>query len=383
MDNFIWNLPTKLYFGKDQLSQLKDLMKDYQQVLLVYGGGSIKSNGIYDQVISQLSDLEVFEFSGVQANPTVANVEQGIALARTHQVQAILAVGGGSVIDCVKVMAAGYYYSGDSWDIVKKPSLITQALPIYVVVTLAATGSEMNDGAVITNTALIEKCGVHHLALTPVAAVMDPSYLATLPAKQRAAGAIDTMAHVFENYFKQQVACDVVDSFAEGILKSVIKYAPIVMSDPSNYDAQANLMLASGMALNGITALGKPGRWSCHGIGHQLSAYYNLTHGVSLGIITPRWMSYILNEDTIVKFAKYGRNVWGLTGDDQEVSRQAVAKTSEFFSSLGISMTLSELGIDSINFKDMAEKAVRNSGLKDAYVSLDVDDVVKIYEMCL
>ncbi len=384
MKNFNWQIKTKMYFGKGEIEKLNSLTNKHQRILLVYGKNSIKKYGIYDEVIKQLKGKEVFELAGIDPNPRLESVEEGVRICRENKVDAIVAVGGGSVIDCSKMIGAGFYYEGDDlWQTVINPKIITNSLPLYVVLTLAATGSETNNSAVITNFKTNEKLGSHHEALYPTAAIMDPSYLMTLPKEQVAAGTVDTMSHVFESYFKKEDDCYLVDAFAEEILKCMIKYAPEVLKNPQDYSAQANFMLASSMALNGITELGKSGRWSCHAMGHALSAYYDITHGVSLAIVTPRWMEHILSDKTVDRFYKYGCNVWGLSGDKESVAKEAIKLTYDFFVSLDVPMTLTELGIDSENFINMAERAVRIGGLANAYVSLSVDDVVTIYQNSL
>ncbi len=383
MNNFNWSLKTDIYFGKAEIIKLKDILKEHKNILLVYGSGSIKRNGIYQEVQELLSGFNLYEVNNINPNPLVEDVERGVEVARENDCDCVLAIGGGSVIDCGKAIACGIYYQGSPWDFIKDSRLITKTLPIYCVLTLAATGSEMNDGAVITNPLTNEKVGLHHQLIIPKAAILDPSYLSSLPAYQTAAGAIDTISHALENYFKKGDDCLLIDSMIEGIVKTVIECAPIVVNNPNNYSAQANLMLASGMALNGLTGLGKSGKWSCHAMGHVLSAFYNVTHGVSLAIVTPRWMEYVLNDQTVEKFNKYGTNVWGLSGEPYQVAEKAISLTKEFFESLNIPMTLKELEITKKDFKAMAEIAVRNGSLDNSIVSLNVEDVVNIFEMCL
>ena len=385
MDNFIFNAYTKVYFGKGMIEKLPEVIHQHgKNVLLVYGGGSIKKNGIYDTAKSLLADCNIVELSGVDPNPRIESVRKGVALCREHNIDVILAIGGGSVIDCSKAIGAGYYYEGDAWDIVVDASKITEVLPIVTVLTLAATGSEMNKNAVISNPELNEKLGTASMKMIPQASILDPEYLYTLPAQQTAAGTADIMSHIFENYFKKDTDTFVQNKFAEGLLETCIKYCPIALKEPTNYEARANLMWASTLALNGLVGAGKAGSWTCHPIEHELSAFYDITHGVGLAILTPRWMRYILSENTVDKFVEYGKNVWHLPEmeDKMAYANAAIDATENFFKSCGLPMTLSEVGIDETHFEIMAEKSVRIGGLQNAYVPLGKEDVINILKMC-
>ena len=352
---------------------------------MVYGGGSIKRNGIYDEVKTLLSECKIIELSGVDPNPRIETVREGVRLCKEHQIDVILAAGGGSVIDCAKVIGAGYYYDGDAWDLVVEPNKITKVLPIVTILTLAATGSEMNKNAVISNMAINEKLGTGSMNMIPQASILDPEYLYTLPAIQTAAGTADIMSHIFENYFKKEEDTFIQNKLAEGLLETCIKYCPIALKEPENYEARANLMWASTLALNGLVGAGKPGSWTCHPIEHELSAFYDITHGIGLAIVTPRWMRHILNEQTVGKFVAYAKNVWHLpeTTDPFAYANAAIDATEEFFKNCGIPMTFSEIGINEEHFEVMAEKAVRIGGLGEAYVPLTKEDVMSILNMCL
>lgn len=386
MENFKFNAYTEILFGKGQIENLPKSVESYgKNVLLTYGGGSIKKNGIYDKVVELLNGFHVVELDKIEPNPRIESVRNGVALCKENQIDVILAVGGGSTIDCSKVIAAGYYYDGDPWDIVVDPSLIGKVLPIVTVLTLAATGSEMNKNAVISNMETNEKLGTASTKMIPQTSILNPEYMFTLPAIQTAAGTADIMSHVLENYFQKTSGAYVQDKISEGLLKTCIKYCPIAMKDPDNYEARANLMWASSLALNGLCGCGKSGSWTCHPIEHELSAYYDITHGVGLAIVTPRWMRYILNEETVDKFVEYATNVWELPliEDKFALANQAIDKTEEFFISCKIPATLAELGIDDSKFDLMAEKAVKFGGLQYAYVALAPADVRKILEGCL
>lgn len=386
MDNFIFNAYTKICFGKGMIKNLPEaISKHGKNVLLVYGGGSIKRSGIYDEVKKLLAGCHIVELPGVDPNPRIETVREGVRLCKEHQIDVILAVGGGSVIDCSKVIGAGYYYEGDAWDLVVDPRKITEVLPIVTVLTLAATGSEMNGNAVISNMSINEKLGTGSAKMIPQTSILDPQYLYTLPAIQTAAGTADIMSHIFENYFKKEEDTFIQNKLAEGLLETCIKYCPIALEETDNYEARANLMWASTLALNGLVGAGKPGSWTCHPIEHELSAFYDITHGVGLAIVTPRWMRHILSEQTVGKFVAYAKNVWHLPEmeDQFAYAHAAIDATENFFKNCGIPMTFGEIGINEEHFEVMAEKAVRIGGLKDAYVPLTKEDVISILKACL
>ncbi|MBE5962261.1 MAG: iron-containing alcohol dehydrogenase [Lachnospiraceae bacterium] len=385
MNNFRFHAYTDIFFGKGQIQNLPEILNRFgKRVLLVYGGGSIKRNGIYDQIQELLKGFEITELSGVEPNPRITTVRKGVELCKEKKIDVVLPVGGGSTIDCSKVIAGGAYYDGDPWDLVLDSKKIGKVLPIVTILTLAATGSEMNKNAVISNVELNEKLGTSSLDFIPQASILDPEYLYTLPAIQTAAGTADIMSHVFENYFKTMTSAFIPDRFAEGILEACIKYGKIALEKPDDYEARANLMWASTMALNGLVGAGNGAAWSCHPIEHELSAFYDVTHGVGLAILTPRWMRYILSENTVDRFVMYAENVWHLPASEDKfaLANQAIDLTENFFKECGIPMTLTELGIDDSKFDIMAEKAVKNGGLHRAYVSLDKEDVIKIFKMC-
>lgn len=386
MENFNFKAYTEMIFGKGQISKLPEVMNRYgKNVLLAYGGGSIKKNGIYDKVKSLLKDYNIIELDKIEPNPKIETVRRGVNLCKENNIDVILAVGGGSTIDCAKVVAAGAFYDKDPWDLVTNPEKIDKVLPIVTILTLAATGSEMNGNAVISKMDTNEKLGTSSVNMKPQVSILDPEYLYTLPSIQTAAGTADIMSHVFESYFKKTEGAFVQDKFSEGLLETCIKYCPIALKDPTNYEARANLMWASSMALNGLCGSGKPGAWSCHPIEHELSAFYDITHGVGLAIVTPRWMRYILSENTVDKFVDYAINVWKLENKDDKfaLANEAIDLTEKFFKDCGIPMTLKEVNIDETHFDEMAKGAVEHGSLAYAYVPLNEVDVKKILEMCL
>ena len=390
MDNFKFHAYTEILFGKDEIKNLRKSIEQFgKNVLLVYGGGSIKRNGIYDEVYKLLEGFNIHELSGVEPNPRIETVRRGVEICKKEKIDVVLAAGGGSAIDCAKVVAAGAYYDGDSWDIVLDPHKICKVLPIVTILTLAATGSEMNKNAVISDMSSNDKIGTGHWNMIPKVSILDPTYMYTLPPIQTAAGTADIMSHIIENYFKREKEAFVQDRIAEGLLEACIKYCPIALKDPENYEARANLMWASTLALNGLCGAGKGGSWSCHSIEHQLSAYYDITHGVGLAIIIPEWMRYVLNEETIDKFCDYAINVWHFepVGENKEekfaLANKAIDATEKFFIDCGIPSILTELRINEEKFEEMAEKATAGGGLDNAYVPLKKEDVVKIYKMSL
>lgn len=387
MDNFVFCAPTKILFGKGQVINLpKEILKVGKKVLLAYGGGSIKKIGLYDEIIKLLkdNDIEYFELSGIEPNPRIDSVREGVKICRENNVDAILAVGGGSTIDCSKAISGAVFYDGDPWDIVLDSSKIKKVLPIFDVLTLSATGTEMNGNAVISNMETNDKKGLHHPSLKPVCSVLDPEYTFTVSKYQTAAGTADIMSHIIEAYFSKTEGATVQDNISEALLKVCFKYGKIAVNNPSDYTARANLMWASSLAINGINNCGKGDGWSCHPMEHQLSAYYDVTHGAGLAVLTPAWFEYILSDKTVDKFVDYGVNVLDIdkSYDKFEIAKLSIEKTRAFFKEIGLPLTLTELGIDDKNLEVMAEKAAAE-GLENAYVPLSKQDVLNIYKSCL
>lgn len=389
MQNFDYYIPTKIFFGKGKINVIgKEIKKYASKILIVYGGGSIKRNGIYDKAVEILkeSNISFCELPGVEPNPRIESVRKGINICRENNVELVLAIGGGSTIDCAKAIAAGYYYEGDAWDIVKDPSKIKKVLPIASILTLAATGSEMDRFAVITNLKTNEKIGTGHEDMKPKFSVLDPTYTFTVPKGQTAAGTADIMSHILEEYFSGVKGAYVQDKISEGLLKTCIKYGKIAIDDPENYEARANLMWASSLAINELISLGKDRKWCCHPIEHELSAFYDITHGVGLAILTPNWMEYILNDDTLYKFVDYGVNVWDIdkNKDKYEIAHEAIKKTREYFNSLGIPSTLKAVGIGEEKLEIMSSNAIKNAkGPLGSLRPIDADDVLKILKKSL
>lgn len=389
MQNFVYSVPTKIIFGKDQVDVLADQIKEYgRRVLLAYGGGSIKRNGIYDRVTEILKEnnIEFFELAAIEPNPDIESVREGVRICRENNIDFILAVGGGSTIDCSKVIAAGYYYDGDPWDLVSRKFPITKTLPLGVILTMSATGSEMNSGAVISNRETKQKLHIMHPNLLPKFSILDPSYTFTLPKEQTAAGIADIMSHTFESYFTLNDGAYLQDRFAESILKTCIRYGKIAYDEADNYEAKANIMWAAPNAINGLLMCGKNAIWSVHGIAQELTAYYGLTHGVALAILTPVWMEYVLDDERVDKFVEYGVNVWGIDSnkDKYQIAKEAIEKTREFFTSIGLPKSLSEVGIGEENFEKMAQDAIDDKGgVIGNFKPLYYDDVLEILRRAL
>lgn len=390
MYNFTFQNTTKIYFGENQLEQhLGEELKQYgTRVLLTYGGGSIKRTGLYDKVMGELkkAGMTVFELSGIEPNPRHSTVNRGAEICKKENVSVLLAVGGGSTIDCTKAIAAAAFYDGDGWDLVAGSAPVTRALPVFTVLTIAATGSEMNAGAVISNMETNEKLALIHPLLQPKVSFLDPTNTYSVGAFQTACGAADTLSHIFDTaYFTAAKKMDMVDRVMEEVLRTVVKHAPTAIKEPENYEARANLMWASTWALNGFLQTGAVQATSCHKMEHELSAFYDITHGLGLAILTPRWMEYILDESAASQFKKFGVNVFGIdvSMSDMEGARSAISKLRGFlFETLGLNSTLTELGIDDANFKVMAKRACRG-GVLEGFRRLTPEDVENIYRMCL
>ena len=356
-------LPTHLVFGKGRIAELGNLIKGYgKKVLLAYGGGSVKRIGLYDEAKKILADsgCDVVELGGIAPNPKIESVREGVALCKKEGVEFILS-GGGSTLDCSKAISCGAFYDGDPWDLVKHPERVGKPLPVFDVITLAATGSEYDFGGVITNEETKEKLPVN--GCFPVASIMDPEYTFTVPANQTAAGISDILSHTFEQYIVAEGSM-ISDGFCESMLKTVMHFGPIAIKEPNNFEARGEIFAASSFGCCGLLSLGRsPSPWPCHGIEHELSAWYDITHGVGLAIITPAWMRYCLKNNPAVvapKFAQYGVNVLGLNPADGAAvnAEKAIEKTAEFFRSIGITQTLKDFGIDETHFDEMADHAM-------------------------
>ena len=388
MQDYNYFVPTRLVFGKGKIEELPKYISNHgKKVLLTYGGGSIKRNGLYDRIKQLLKDYEVFELSGIEPNPKITSGRKGVEIVKQEKIDFIIAVGGGSVIDCTKNIATGAYYDGDPWDLVIDNSKVGKHIPFFTILTLSATGSEYDGSGVISNQVTNEKLALLG-DIFPEVSIMDPEYTFSVPAWQTAAGAADIMSHTFESYIVKEGNI-FTDGICEAMLKTVISCTPKALANPEDYDARAQLMMVSSFGCCGLPAIGRTSSpWVCHGIEHELSAYYDITHGAGLAIITPVWMKYSLNEETAPRFAQYGINVFGLNPDNDQMdnAEEAIKRTSEFFKSIGLPQTLRDAGIDSDEYFDvMADHIIEHwfGDFKDAIRPLDRNDIIAILNAAL
>ncbi len=382
MQNFEYCTPTKLIFGNGSIQKLPRVLESIgKRVLLTYGGGSIKRIGLYDTVKDLLKNFEIFELAGIEPNPKyTTSVLEGVRLCKEHKIDVILAVGGGSVLDCSKAIAAGAKYDGETWDLITYKVSTKAALPIVDIMTLAATGSEYDAACVISRKETNDKVGYIDDHLYPVCSILDPTYTFSVNKKHTAAGTADAMNHVLEMYFVED-SNTLSDGMCEASIRSLMQHAPLALANPDDYDARANLMLDCALACNGIFALGNSqSGWPMHGIEHALSAYYDITHGEGLAIITPRWMKHILNERTLPRFIALGTHLFNIDPslDPWVIADNTIKKMYDFFVSLGMPMHLKEVGIDESRIREMAHHIALNEGLDQAYVPLTEDDIVSI-----
>lgn len=385
MDNFVYHNPTELIFGRGQLEKLKEKAAQLgSTVLLVYGGGSIKRIGLYDKVVSLLQEAgcTIHELPGVEPNPRLSTVKKGIELCRREHVDWILAVGGGSVIDASKAIAVGVPYEGDVWDFYTRKAQPQTALPLGTVLTLAATGSEMNRGSVITNWETKEKLGAG--TTFPTFSILDPENTFSVPRDQTVYGICDMMSHVFEQYFTHTPEIPLQTRFAESILKTVIEYAERVLANPEDYDARATILYCGTMALNGTLPVGVETDWATHSIEHAVSAVYDIPHGGGLAIIFPKWMRYVYREN-VERFKRFAVEVWGVDPSgktDDEVALEGIAATEAFFARIGAPTRLADYQIGDEHLELMAEKATP-FGPIGRFKKLNSEDVAAILRMCL
>lgn len=382
MQNFDYCTPTRLLFGKGVIEKLPEVIASVgRKVLLTYGGGSIKKIGLYKKVLELLKDFSIVELPGIQPNPKYdPSVLDGVRLCKENGIEVILAVGGGSVLDCSKAIAAGACYDGDPWDLISYKVKAKAALPVVDILTLAATGSEYDTFGVISRPETNDKIGYGDPLLYPLCSFLDPTYTFSVSRTQTAAGCADAMNHIMEQYFTGETTL-MNDGFCESILRSLMVNGPKCLENPEDYTARAEMMFCCTLACNGIVAQGNsPSGWPCHGIEHALSGYYDITHGTGLAIITPHWMKHILSERTLERFVKYGVNVFGIDPslDKWEIARKAIDATSDFFASMGIPMHLREVGIDSSRIGEMARHVAENEGLDTAWVPLSEQDIADI-----
>ncbi|VWA41875.1 iron-containing alcohol dehydrogenase [Bacillus altitudinis] len=390
MENFIYYNPTKLMFGKGQLDGLKSELARYgKRVLLVYGGGSIKKNGLYDKVISALNEAEadVFELSGVEPNPRLTTVQKGIDICQNENIDFLLAVGGGSVIDCTKAIAAGAEYDGNVWDIISKKTTAQKALPFGTVLTLAATGSEMNPDSVITNWETNEKYVWGSSVTHPAFSILDPEHTYSVPENQTVYGMVDMMSHVFEQYFHNVKNTPLQDRMCFAVLQTVIETAPKLLEDLQNYEHRETILYAGTIALNGTLQMGYFGDWASHTIEHAVSAVYDIPHAGGLAILFPNWMRHTLDHN-VERFKNLMLNMFDIETEgksDRDIALEGIDKLSAFWTSLGAPRRLADydIGEDQLDkIADIAAKEMEYGGFGN-FMKLGRDDILAILKASL
>ncbi|MBZ4651020.1 iron-containing alcohol dehydrogenase [Thermosipho sp. (in: thermotogales)] len=381
MQNFVFYNPTKLVFGKNTVEKIGEYLKkdNVKKVLLLAGGGSIKKNGVYEKVVRSLVEngVEKIEVWGVRPNPVLSKVKEAISVAKNENVDAILAVGGGSVIDSAKAVAAGVRYEGDVWDFYSGKAKVKEAMPLYAILTLSATGTEMNGNSVVTNEETLEKFSFSSIHVYPKVSVVDPEVQYTLPQNQLVNGAVDAISHVMEYYFDGEEV-SLTDRIDEGIIKTIMQTTEVLLDDPKNYDARANFALSTTLALNGVSGLGhKGGDWSSHAIEHALSALNpDVAHGAGLAVVFPAWMKYVCNQAP-ERFVQFGENIFGLKNCKPE---EAINALSDWYKKIGAPTTLKELGFKEEDIEKLTEIASKMAPM-GRLKKLERDDIKKILEI--
>ncbi|UJL46115.1 iron-containing alcohol dehydrogenase [Virgibacillus sp. NKC19-16] len=389
MENFTYYNPTKLIFGRGQLEALPKEVQTYgKKVLIVYGGGSIKRNGIYDNVLAKLDeiDAEVFELSGVEPNPRISTVRKGVEICKSEDVEFLLAIGGGSTIDCTKAIAAGAKTDVDMWDIVTKKEKATDALPFGTVLTHAATGSEMNRGSVITHWDKNEKHGWGSPHTSPAFSILDPAHTLSVPRDQTVYGIVDMMSHVLEHYFHVATNTPIQDRFCESVLKTVMETAPKLLDDLENYEHRETIMLSGTLALNDMLSMGLRGDWGSHNLEHAVSAVHDIPHGGGLAILMPNWMKHILSDENAARFKQLAIRVFDVDASgktDREAALEGIEKLREFWNSIGAPATLADYNIDASTIEAMAEKTVIARPEFGNFKTLTKADSVEIFQASL
>jgi hypothetical protein len=387
MKNFDFQCKTRLIFGENSVKGLKNMISgNYKNILLHYGGGSIKKYGLYNQVIQILGkeNVNVFELSGVEPNPKLSLVKEGIKISRENNIDLILAVGGGSVIDSAKAIGIGAKYEEDVWDFFTGKAEPKESLPVGVILTIPATGSETSTGSVITNEDGLYKRSLRSNEMRPVFAIMDPKLTLTLPDKQTFAGIMDMLSHIFERYFTNTPNVDFIDHMSEGAMKSIIKNAYALKKDPQNYNARSEIMLAGTIAHNGVLGIGREEDWASHKIGHEIGALYGETHGVTLAIVFPAWMKYVYKVD-IDRFVRFATKVFDVSAEGKnknEIVLEGIGKFEDFLHRIGLPTSFIEGNLPTDKFELMADKATEEGPI-GSFKKLFKEDVVNIYKLAL
>lgn len=387
MQNFTFQNATKIIFGRGtEILAGAEIKGRGKKVLLHYGSGSIKKSGLYDKVVKSLEQagLEYIELGGVKPNPRLSLVREGIRLCRENKVDYILAVGGGSTIDSAKGIAAGFYYQGDVWDLYIRKGEASRALPVGVVLTIPAAGSESSGASVVTNEDGWYKRDIGYGFLRPEFAVLNPELCFTLPAYQVACGAADIMAHIMERYFTNTPNVDLTDRLCEATLSTVIKNIPKVLQKPDDYDAWAEVMWAGTVAHNDLLGTGREEDWASHGIEHEISGMYDIAHGAGLAIVFPAWMKYVYKHD-LNRFLQFATRVWKVEmdfSDPEKTALEGISRMEAFFKRIGLPVRFSDAGLDYKGFEEMADKAAGNGAhTLGNFVKLGKEDIVNIYKL--
>lgn len=387
MNNFVFHNPTKIFFGKDIHHQVGKETKKYgNKVLLHYGGGSIKQNGVYEDVVNalQAEGIEYIELGGVKPNPRLSLVQEGIKLCKEHNIDFILAVGGGSVIDSAKAIGIGVYYEGDVWDFFVGKARAKQMLPLGTVLTIPAAGSESSDSTVITNEEGWYKKGHTASCMFPTFSFLNPEHTFTLSAYQTGCGLTDMFSHVLERYFTQTQHTDYSDRLCEATMRAIAANGLAVTREPNSYEARAEVMWAGTLAHNNLIGMGRDGDWATHGIEHEISGIYDIAHGAGLAILFPAWMTYNIHAN-LDRFVQYAVRVWDVQlsfQNREEIAREGIRRTKQFFAAIGMPTSLSEVNIDETHFAEMAAKATEFGPL-GSFKKLQATDVVEIYKLAL
>ncbi|MBF0291695.1 MAG: iron-containing alcohol dehydrogenase [Nitrospinae bacterium] len=388
MRNFVFNSPTRILFGKGQVENVgKETLAVAGKVLLLHSGGSVKQTGLYDRITARLRENGVgfTELSGVKPNPDIDIVRQGVSICRNEVLPMVLAVGGGSVLDTAKAISAGVFYEGDPWDFFDKKAQPASALPVGVVLTLSATGSEANGNTVISNSQTKEKRPIYSPFLYPCFSILDPELTFTVPPDQTAYGAADILSHVYEQYFHHEKETSIQDGFCETLMRSVIENAPIAIERPSDYSARSALMWASTLALNGLIGAGAVGDWASHMIEHELSAHYGIAHGAGLAVVFPSWMTQVYKANP-ARFRRFAEKVWdvdtrGMT--DEKAALAGISAVRDFYRDrLKIGVTMKDYAIDGTKIETMADSAMKFRAI-GSFVQLTRDDIVAIYKRAM
>jgi alcohol dehydrogenase len=385
VENFIFQNATKIIFGKGTEAETgKETSRFARKVLLHYGGGSIRKSGLYDRVCRSLKDagVEFIELAGVKPNPRLSLVHEGIRICRQNTIDFILAVGGGSVIDSAKAIAIGVPYQGDVWDFYMKKAPVKESLPLGVVLTIPAAGSESSNGSVITKEEGMFKKDAGGECMRPKFAIMNPELTFTLPPYQTACGAADIMAHVMERYFTRVSAVDFTDRLCEATLRTIIENVPVALAQPDDYDARAEIMWASTIAHNDLLGTGRVGDWASHMIEHELSGIYDVAHGAGLAVVFPAWMKHVYKGD-VNRFARFAARVWGVEPRfdwPERTALEGIGRTKSFFRDIGLPTSLQELGVKDDRMEEMARKATEKGPVGN-FTKLGARDVLSIYRL--